>query len=126
MLVTLALAGVSLRTGNALRRARRAGGRRTPPMRTRHLRLAKPTVLLLVVGFVAGPISAVWLRGIGPFDTFHGLLGLLCTGLFVAVAAIGWKLEHGASRAFEAHALLATLAVLVAALAAVAGFVLLA
>lgn len=126
MLATLVLAILSLRAGNALRRARRARGRRTAQMRARHLQLAKPTVLLVLVGFAAGPISAVWLRGFRPFDTFHGMLGLLCVGLFVATAVIGWRLEHGASRAFEVHALLATLAVLVAALASVAGFVLLA
>jgi hypothetical protein len=45
--------------------------------------------------------------------------------LFVAVFALGYRLERARSRAFDAHALVGIVAVALAALAAMAGFVLL-
>jgi hypothetical protein len=125
MLVSLALAVLTLRAGLALRRARRGRAPRDPRLRRRHLRLAKPAVALVLAGFVGGPVSALWLRGWEPFASFHGVLGLAVATLFAAAALVGWRLEHGRSRAFEVHAMLGALAVLGAALAAVAGFVLL-
>lgn len=125
MLVSLVLAVLTLRAGLALRRARRGRAPRDPGLRRRHLRLAKPTVVLVLIGFVGGPLSAVWLRGWEPFASLHGLLGLTVASLFAAAALVGRRLERGRSRAFEAHARLGALAVLGAALAAVAGFVLL-
>ena len=80
---------------------------------------------LLLVGLLAGPPSAVALRAWDPFGTLHGWLGLLVAGLFTAAFVLGRRLERGRSRAFDAHALLGTLAVLAAALTAIAGFVLL-
>lgn len=80
---------------------------------------------MLLLGFVGGPLSAVWLRGWEAFGSFHGVLGLLVIALFAAAATLGHRIEEGASKAFDAHALLGTLALLFAALAAVAGFVLL-
>jgi hypothetical protein len=125
MLLSLALAALTLRAGLALRRARLGRAPRDPGLRRRHLRLAKPAVALILAGFVGGPLSALWLRGWTPFTTFHGVLGLVVAALFVAAALVGRRLERGRSRAFEAHARLGALAVLGAALAAVAGFVLL-
>ncbi len=80
---------------------------------------------MLLVGFVAGPISAFTLRGWGIFESFHGWVALVCIALFLATARFGRELERGRSRAFEIHALLGLLAVLFAAIAAVAGFSLL-
>jgi polyferredoxin len=125
MLISLALAVLTLRAGLALRRARLGRAPRDPGLRRRHLRLAKPAVVLVLAGFVGGPLSAVWLRGWEPFASFHGALGLVVATLFAAAALIGRRLERGRSRAFQLHALLGALAVLGAALAAVAGFVLL-
>ena len=125
MLTGIALAVLALRSGLALRRSRRLGVGRTPEMRPRHLRWAKPAVVVLIVGFVGGPISAVWLRGMEPFGTFHAWLGILAASLFSAAAVMGHRIEKHHSRAFDAHALLGTLAVLAAAVGAVAGFVLL-
>jgi len=125
MLVSLVLAVLTLRAGLALRRARRGRAPRHPGLRRRHLRFAKPTVVLILAGFVGGPLSALWLRGWEPFASFHGALGLAVATLFAAAALVGRRLERGRSRAFEAHAWLGALAVLGAALAAVAGFVLL-
>jgi len=125
MLVSIVLAGLTLRAGLALRRARRGRAPRDPKLRRRHLQLAKPTVVLILAGFVGGPLSALWLRGWEPFASLHGALGLTVAMLFAAAALLGRRLERGRSRAFEAHARLGALAVLGAALAAVAGFVLL-
>ena len=125
MLVSLVLAVLTLRAGLALRRTRRGREPRDPGLRRRHLRLAKPTVALILTGFVGGPLSAVWLRGWEPFTSLHSLLGVAVATRFVAAALVGRRLERGRSRAFEAHARLGALAVLGAARAAVAGFVLL-
>jgi hypothetical protein len=125
MAAALGLAVLTLRAGLRLRRARLAGAARDPRARRRHLRLAKPAVALALAGCVLGPLSAVTLRGWQPFASFHGLLGLAVAALFLAAAVLGRRLERGRTRAFEAHAWLGALAVLGAALAAVAGFVLL-
>lgn len=125
MLVGLAGALAALRAGLALRRARLAGRRRPPALRRRHLRLARPAVAAVLVGFAAGPPSAVYLRGFEPFDTFHAFVGVLAAGLFAAAGVLGQRLARGRSQARDAHALLGGAALLFAALAAVAGFVLL-
>ena len=125
MAAGLVLLFLALRSGLALRRTRTTAERRTPAMRPRHLRFAKPAVALLLVGFVAGPFSWVWLRGGEPLGTFHGFVGLAVAALLASAAWLGWRIETGASRAFDVHALLGGLAALLAALAAVAGFILL-
>lgn len=125
MVVSLVLAVLTLRAGLVLRRSRLRRSARDPRARGRHLRLAKPAVALALAGFVLGPISAVALRGWEAFASLHGVLGLIVATLFASAAVIGRRIEKGRARAFEAHAWLGALAVLVAALAAVAGFVLL-
>lgn len=125
MLASLALAAAALRAGLRLRRGRLAGARRPPELRRRHLRLARPAVAMLLVGFAAGPPSAVWLRGMQPFDTFHAYAGLLAAAFFAAAAWLGHRLAGGRTQARDAHALLGGIALLLAALAAVAGFALL-
>lgn len=125
MLLSLAAAATALRLGLRLRRARLAGVRRSPELRRRHLRVARPAVAALLFGFVAGPVSSVALRGWEAFHSFHGLAGLAAAALFASAAVLGQRLSRGRSRAVDTHALLGTLAVLIAALAAVAGFVLL-
>ena len=57
--------------------------------------------------------------------TFHGGVGIVVAALFGAAALLGRRIETHRSRAFDAHALLGGLALLLAALGAVAGFVLL-
>jgi hypothetical protein len=125
MLAAIFAAAVALRLGLRLRRARLAGASRPPELRRRHLRVARPAVAAVLAGFALGPISAVWLRGFEPFDTFHGAVGIATAGLFAAAGWLGHRLAHGRSRARDLHALLGGLAVLLAALAAVAGFALL-
>lgn len=125
MVTSLLLALLALRAGLGLRRARRGLARRDPAQRPRHLRLAKLAVWLLLLGFLGGPLSMAILRGERPFGTVHAWLGLTAATLFLATAALGWRLERGQSRRNDLHALLGVLALLAGAMAAVAGFVLL-
>ena len=125
MLASIALAVVTLRLGLALRRARRSRLRRSGAAVMRHVRIARPTVAMLLAGFAAGPISAVWLRGWDAFSTAHAWVALLAITLFSATAVLGHRLHRGLGRPVEAHALLGLLAVLAAAAALGTGFVLL-
>lgn len=125
MVASLGLVLVALRAGLVVRRARAA--RRPPPRdaRRRHLRVAKPALACILVGLVAGPVSAVWLRGWEAFGTLHAALGIGAALCFVVAAIAGRRLEGGRMQARNAHALFAALAVLIASVAAMAGFVLL-
>jgi hypothetical protein len=125
MVLGITLAFLAMRAGLRLRRARTQPGRRTRAMRDAHLRLAKPAVAVVALGFLGGVASAYFLRGWTPFENFHGWLGFSVATLFVAAAVIGHRIEEGKSRAYDAHALLGGLALLAAAVAAVAGFALL-
>ncbi len=125
MVASLGVVALALRAGLRLRRARYGREPRTPDLLRSHLRLAKPAIALICVGFLAGPISAAWLRGWTPFATFHAWLGVLAAALFLAVAILGRRLERHRGRPVDAHAVLAGLAVLAAAVAVVAGLVLL-
>jgi hypothetical protein len=125
MVASLGAVALALKAGLRLRRSRFGREPRTPDLLRAHLRVAKPAIALICVGFVAGPISSAWLRNWTPFATFHAWIGAVAVGLFLAVAVLGWRLEHGRGRPLEAHAMLAGLAVLAAAVAVVAGMVLL-
>lgn len=125
MLASITLAFLALRAGMSLRRGRRGGPRPGRDARSRHLRLAKPAVLAVAVGFVGGPVSMALLRGREPFGTAHAWIGLLTLALFASAGLLGRRLEQGRSPARDAHALLGLLAVLFAAAAAMAGLVLL-
>ena len=125
MLASLALALATLRRGLALRRARKRGQRRTADAYRRHLRLAKPTLVLLAVGYAGGIASSVLLRGWDAFGTVHSLVASAALAVLLATGTLGWRLEHGRSRAVEWHARLAALAVLLAAAAIGTGLVLL-
>ncbi len=80
---------------------------------------------MLLLGAVAGPFSWVWLRGGEAFETFHGWVGVVAALLLVVTAVLGRRLERGASRAFDAHALAAAFATALVALAAAAGMAIL-
>ncbi|MFP8879444.1 MAG: DUF4079 family protein [Myxococcota bacterium] len=125
MVASIALCTLALRAGLALRRTRVKRRRRTADLLSAHLRFAKPAVVVIAIGFAAGPISAVWLRDWAPISTFHSWLGIVVFALFVSAAVLGRRLERGRGRPVEAHAILAGLAVLFAAAAAIAGFILL-
>jgi hypothetical protein len=124
MIASLALVLAALRHGLRLRRAR-AARRPSPGSRAAHLRLAKPAVVCVGLGLLAGPASALWLRGWEPLGSFHGAIGVVAAALFAATAFHGRRLERGRADARGAHAAFAALAVLAAGVAAIAGFVLL-
>jgi protein-S-isoprenylcysteine O-methyltransferase Ste14 len=125
MIVAMVAAGVALRAGLSIRRARRFRQRRAAGLRKTHLRFAKPAVVALLIGFLGGPVSAVLLRNWEPIRSFHGSMGLLAAALFAAAACAGRRIERRRSSAFDAHALLGLVAMLAAVIAGVAGFVLL-
>ncbi len=123
MLTALLLAALAARAGLALRRARRVAGRRAE-LRRRHLRLARPAVILALIGFVGGPLSMAWLRDRPPFETAHAVAGSLAAACFLAAGWLGHRLEHGQGSR-DLHATLGVAALLAGAVAAVMGFVLL-
>ncbi|MBW2272902.1 MAG: hypothetical protein JRG96_06500 [Deltaproteobacteria bacterium] len=121
----MACALLALRAGLAMRRRRLRGAPHASGLLRRHLALAKPAVVLVLIGFAAGPISAVRFRGWEPFDSLHALLGGLAASLFAAAAWMGRSLERRRGGNASTHGALGLVAVLFAALAAMAGFVLL-
>jgi hypothetical protein len=125
MLATIALALITLRAGLELRGARRRGQRRSAASYRAHLKLAKPTLLLLGVGFLAGVASSVGLRGWSAFASAHGLVALSALGLFAATGILGHRLERGISRSPDLHGILALLSILAATAAFGTGFILL-
>lgn len=125
MIVSLSIAALALRAGLRLRRNRVARVGRKEDLLRAHLRLAKPAVVMIGIGFLAGPLSALWLRDWTPFESLHAWLGSLAVILFATTAILGRRLERGHGRPVEAHAILAGLAVMAAAITAVAGFILL-
>jgi len=125
MIVSLALVALALRAGLEMRRRRHAGARRGRQLVLRHLRVARPAVIMIALGFAGGPLSAWLLRDWAPGRTFHAGLGALAAALFVSAGVLGQRILKGRSRAVDAHGWLGLAAVLLAALASVAGFVLL-
>ncbi len=125
MVVALGLVFFALRIGLAMRRRRQRGVGKLKGELARHMALARPAVLLVAVGLVSGPASALWLRGWTPLQTLHGWLALAAAGLLLSAGLVGHRLSRGETRAVELHGRLGVLAVLVAGLAAFAGFVLL-
>jgi hypothetical protein len=125
MSLAILLTVAALRAGLALRRVRRSGARRRAADLRRHQRLARPAVLLVLTGFLAGPISAAWLRGWEPFRTAHAWLALLAVALFAYAGLLGHRLAHGRGGSPDRHGLLGLLAVLAAVVAFGTGLVLL-
>ncbi len=128
MLSALALAALALRAGLRMRRLRTRGAKLERGLLATHLRVARPAVLLLLAGFLGGPLSALFLRDWTPFGTFHAWLGLVAAALFGTAGWLGLRMQRGRlrrDRGARLHGLLGTLAMLFGALAAAAGLVLL-
>jgi len=122
---SLVLAAVTLRAGLALRRARRLGQRRSASDYRRHLRLARPTLGVVAVGYALGIASSIGLRGWSALATAHGALASAALLAFLGTGWIGRRLERGDRTLLEWHARLAALAVLLAAASIGTGLVLL-
>jgi len=125
MIVSIALAGLALRSGLELRRRRAARGTGLRELRDTHLRRAKIAMPLLLAGFLLGPAAAVFARDMQPFRTLHAWVGAATIALFVAAAVTGHRLEEGAQAARTPHLRLALGALLASAIAFATGFVLL-
>ncbi len=125
MVTTLALALVTASLGLRIRKQRAAGRVVGPSLRARHLRLGKSAVVLVVFGFALGAVSMVLLRERRAFDSFHGILGIIVTGLFVWTGLSGRALARGDQAARDIHRLVAAAGIAAALLSAVAGFALL-
>ncbi len=125
MLIAIGTAMATARLGLEIRRRRLAGRRVGSDLRTRHLRLGKRAIVMIGIGFVAGPISMVLLRDRVAFDSFHGVLGVIGLGLFVWTGWSGRALAGGNREARDIHRIAAASSVATAMLSAVAGFVLL-
>ena len=125
MVFSILWAMLTLRSGLVLRSARLRKVPRPKGARARHLRLAKPAILMITFGFAAGLASAIWLRGWGVFTTAHSLVSSTALLLFLATGWLGRQLEKGASRRVDLHALVALAAVGTSVAAFFTGFVLL-
>jgi len=123
--IGVVLALRALRAGVELRRARARGHGRIPDLRRRHLRLARPAVAWVLVGFLGGPLSMWLFQERAPFGTLHAALGVLAAALFLATAVLGRRVEHGELASARLHGRLALAALLAAGAAIAAGFVLL-
>ena len=125
MFLSVGIAGTALRFGLKMRRARQRQGNRVATDRPRHLLYGKIAVGLISFGIVGGAVSMGLIRGEETFQSFHSWVASAVVVLFIATAIIGHKLEAGDRSVVEAHALFGVLACLAAAVATVAGFILL-
>jgi len=121
--IALALATASL--GLRIRKLRAAGRVVPARLRARHLRLGRLTLAAVVVGFGLGPVSMALLRGRPVFESFHAILGLVVTGLFLWTGHSGRALARGDASSRGLHRAVAATAIAASLLSAVAGFALL-
>lgn len=125
MVSTLAMAIATARLGLEIRRRRMNQRQVGGELRARHLRFGKRTLLMVGLGFLAGPISMALLRDREPFESFHGILGIIVLGLFAWTGWTGRALAAGKQEARDIHRIAAASSVAAAMLSAVAGFILL-
>jgi hypothetical protein len=125
MISTLVMAIVTARFGLEIRRRRLKGRRVGGDLRTRHLRFGKRTLVMVGIGFLTGPVSMALLRDRNPFESFHGILGIIVLGLFAWTGWSGRTLAGGNRDARDIHRVAAASSVAAAMLSAVAGFILL-
>lgn len=125
MVVAIALALSAASLGLGIRRQRAAGRVVSPRLRRRHLHLGKLAIAACTAGFALGPVSMALLRGRTIFDSFHGILGIVVTGLFLWTGHSGRALARGDATSRGLHRAVAGAAIATALLSAVAGFALL-
>ena len=125
MVVSLGVAIATARLGLEIRRRRAQGKPVGAALRSRHLRFGKRAIGMIVVGFVAGPLSMAFFRDRGAFDSFHSMLGIIVLGLFLWTGWSGRALSRGDQDARDIHRIAAASAIGASMLSAIAGFVLL-
>ncbi len=125
MVVTLVIAVATARMGLTIRRRRARGDSPGRALRERHLRFGQVAIAMVVVGFVSGPPSMIFVREESGFDSFHGILGVIVLGLFLWTGWTGRALAAGRQDVRDVHRIAAAGAIGTAMLSAVAGFTLL-
>lgn len=125
MVASLAMAILTARLGLEIRRRHRRGNTVGSALRARHLRFGKRAISMITFGFMLGPASMFFLRDRNPFDSFHGILGVIVLGLFAWTGWSGRSLAAGHREAREIHRIAAASSIAAAMFSAVAGFILL-
>lgn len=125
MVASIAFALATARLGLEIRRRRAKGRAPGHALRARHLRLGRITVTMIVVGFLAGPPSMLYLRERAWLDSFHAVLGVIVLGLFLWTGWSGRALARGDEQARDVHRIAAASAIATALASSVAGFTLL-
>jgi len=125
MVASLTWALATARLGLAIRRRRAVGQGVGRGLRDRHLRFGRITLAAVGTGFVLGPLSMLFLRERGLFESFHGVLGIIVLGLFAWTGWSGRALRRGQPDARDVHRIAAASSIAAAMLSAVAGFILL-
>jgi hypothetical protein len=123
--VGLVLAWVTMQRGLVLRDARV----KKKPVPTgavgRHLGLARPAVIVLVLSSGAGLASAVFARGFKPLNTGHGWLALAATAGFIGTGLIGTGLTRDRNKRRGLHVAFSLLGLGMGFIAALTGIELL-
>jgi hypothetical protein len=123
MLAVLGLGLVVLIEGLHIRRGRILSQRYD---NRRHRRFARVFLLLAGAGFAAGLASMAFLRGKPVFGSVHSVLTSAALVGFAAGGALGLRLEQNLRSGLRGvHAITASLGLLLALAAAVAGFAIL-
>ncbi|MBM4778139.1 MAG: hypothetical protein GQE15_10610 [Archangiaceae bacterium] len=123
--VTLLLAWFVFRAGfhQRIQRLRRVTA--PPGSLARHLKLGPLSVALFVASAIGGLGSAVFLRDMKPLATFHGILGIVSTLVFVGLWLLGRQLTSGKKHLANTHGVLGLLSLFAAGLTGVLGISLL-
>ncbi len=123
--VTLLLAWLVFRAGfhQRIQRLRRV----TAPAGSlaRHVKLGPISVALFIASAIGGLGSAVFLRDMKPLATFHGILGIVSTLVFVGLYLLGRQLTSGKKSLANVHGVLGLLSLFAAGLTGVLGISLL-
>lgn len=125
MVLVILLSIAVYTTGMTLRQQRVRRQEQDPTARRRHLLFAQPMAVVLVIGFLLGPISSVWLRGWPLMSTTHGWIGLAAAVACTAAAVLGVRLELEKSDQNVLHGVTGLIATMLGLVAAVSGIALL-
>jgi hypothetical protein len=125
MVVTTGLLALALREGLSLRKARARGTGISSRARMLHVKVARVAVVALVLGAMAGPLSAVYLRGWSAFGTLHAWVASSVATLAIVTAVFGLRLYRGTGNRTALHGWLGLATVFGTAAAFLTGLVLL-